>query len=253
MARWTAAAVFPTLIPMMIVHSTRHGQVLPAGNESWSHADYPSGDGPLSELGQQQATWLGQHLKTLSFNGSIFSSPYRRTVETACAIAAVVDTVVQPAAPLREIVKRVEQLERFVGLSADGLRNLHTRVEPAKDFEDVWWTPQAEDDDGVEARVAPFVDTLIDQDSTDVDRHVLLVGHGASTGGVIRHLLRRSAPELIGPPDPGWNCALTSFCCHGVDGPSELIRLMETDHLPEDAVTSNAQSRADVLAARRSD
>ena len=64
---------------MMIVHITRHGQVFPAGNESWSHADAPPGDGPLSELGQRQATWLGPHLKTLAFKGSIFSSPYRRT------------------------------------------------------------------------------------------------------------------------------------------------------------------------------
>jgi hypothetical protein len=99
--------------------------------------------------------------------------------------------------------------------------------------------------------VAPFVDGLIDQDSADADSHVLLVGHGTSTGGVIRHLLRRCAPARIGAPDPGWHCGLTSFCCHGVDGPSELIRRMETVHLPEEAVTSNAQSRADVLAARQ--
>jgi len=99
--------------------------------------------------------------------------------------------------------------------------------------------------------VAPFVDGLIDQDSADADSHVLLVGHGASTGGVIRHLLRRCAPARIGAPDPGWHCGLTSFCYHGVDGPSELIRRMETVRLPEEAVTSNAQSRADVLAARQ--
>ncbi len=235
----------------MIIHISRHGQVLPAGNQSWSHADYPSGDGPLSELGQRQAQLLGKRLRDLGFTGQIFSSPYRRTMQTACGAADQIGVAVRPAAPLREIVKRVEQMERFTGLTADGLRDLHPRIDPAPDFDDMWWTPHAESDDDVETRVAPFVDSLLREDSPDTEVHVLLVGHGASTGGVIRHLLRRSAPELIGPPDPGWNCALSSFRCQGVEGPSQLLHLMDTDHLPAEAITSNAQSQADVLAARQ--
>ncbi len=234
----------------MIVHITRHGQVLPAGPETWSHADYPPGDMPLSNLGGQQAHLLGQRLQSMDFRGVIYASPYLRTIETACGVADVVDAAVVPAAPLREIVKRDGQMDGFRGLPATSLSNLHPRVRPAIDFDDNWWTVSAETDDGVEARVAPFVDALLQQD-TMAQSQVLLVGHGASTGGVIHHLLRRCAPDQIGEPVPGWNCALTSFSCDGVTGQVEMLRRMDTQHLPEAAVTSNAQTRADVEAARQ--
>ncbi len=222
----------------MLVHITRHGQVLPAAADTWSHADYPPGDPPLSELGNRQAQLLGEHLAALGFQGRIYSSPYRRTVATACAIADVVGVDVEPAAPLREIVKRAEQMQGFVGMTGPLLATVHPRVTVPGDFADQWWTTGAETDADVEARVAPFVDSLLGGNDD-----VLLVGHGASTGGVIDHLLRKFAPEEIHEPTPGWNCALTTFS--SMDSLRMLTR-MDTDHLPEDHVTSNAQSRADV-------
>ncbi|MDA0334342.1 MAG: histidine phosphatase family protein [bacterium] len=223
----------------MLVHITRHGQVLPAGADTWSHADYPHGDPPLSRLGHQQAHLLGKRLATLGFQGRIYSSPYRRTVETACAIADVVGVDVEPAAPLREIVKKAEQMQGFVGMTGPLLATVHPRIMVPGDFHDEWWTTGAETDAAVEARVAPFVDSLLGG-SDDV----LLVGHGASTGGVIDHLLRKFAPQEIREPTPGWNCALTTF--HNTDSLRMLTR-MDAEHLPEDHVTSNAQSRADVV------
>lgn len=220
----------------MLIHVTRHGQVLPAGTDSWSHADYPPGDPPLSETGLHQAHLLGERLAQTGFRGQILSSPYRRTLQTACQIAAACDLTVQPAAPMREIVKKVEQMTNFVGMTAEQLRQLHRCISVPADFPDKWWTQHAESDAQVEARVAPFVDDLLETG----DRDVLLVGHGASTGGVIDHLLRKFAPELITEPTPGWNCALSSFRCADQ---IELLQRMDTDHLPEDHVTSNAQPR----------
>ena len=72
---------------------------------------------------------LGHHLKALEFTGPIYASPYRRTMETACGVAEIVDTTVHPAPAMREIVKRVEQMEHFVGLTTLELGQLHPRVE----------------------------------------------------------------------------------------------------------------------------
>lgn len=226
----------------MLIHITRHGQVLPSGDETWSRADYPPGDPPLSALGQRQAQVLGQRLAAMGFCGRILSSPYRRTLETACGVADQVDCTVTPSAPLREIVKKVEQMHRFVGMDPEQLDGVHERVRCPAGFPPVWWTTNAETDSDVEARVAVLVDELLQQRASDV----LLVGHGASTGGVIDHLLRTCAPESITAPTPGWNCALTSF---EVGTEISLLRRMDTDHLPADHVTSNAQSRADVEGA----
>ena len=236
---------------MIILHITRHGQVLPASDESWTHADYPPGDGPLSALGLRQAVLLGHRLKALEFTGPIYASPYRRTMETACGVAEIVDTTVHPAPAMREIVKRVEQMEHFVGLTNLELGQLHPRVETSPDLADMWWTMQAESDAEIEQRVAALVDNLLRQDKPDSESHVLLVGHGASTGGVIDHLLRRSAPDLIGPPIPGWNCSLSTFRCRGVDSQVELVCRQDTDHLPDEAITSNAQTREQVLASQQ--
>jgi broad specificity phosphatase PhoE len=94
----------------------------------------------------------------------------------------------------------------------------------------------------VEARVAPLVDQVADG---DVD--ALLVGHGASMGGAIRHVLRSGAPQQSPPAEPGWNCALTSF---RMPPDFAAIRLLDVSHLPSGSVTSNAKTRDQVLAER---
>ena len=126
----------------------------------------------------------------------------------------------------------------FVGMTGEMLDQIDPRITVEPDFRDVWWTTVVETDADVEARVAGFVDGLLDGDDD-----VLLVGHGASTGGVIDHLLRKFAPEQITTPIPGWNCALTTFRC---TDSIQLVCRLDTKHLPEDHITSNAQSRAEV-------
>ena len=226
---------------MMHLHITRHGQVLPATEDTWSRADYPPGDPPLSDLGMEQARRLGERLRAQGFSGPVYVSPYLRTVQTACRIADVADLTVEPVALLREIVNRAGQMAEFTGMNAGQLRALHKRVQPAADFDiSPWWTSHIESDEDVEARVAPLVDAVI---AAGAD--ALLVGHGASTCNAIHHLWRRCAPERIGEHAPGWNCGLTTFRC-GTQ--VEMLRHLDTEHLPDDAVTSNAKSRAQVLA-----
>ena len=216
----------------MTLHITRHGQT------SRDKAHQPE-DPYLSELGQKQAHLLGQRLKDLNFQGPIYSSPYWRTIETANQIAEVVDTVIIPAASMREYFIRENQLAGFQGATVADLQAVYPRVQTTPDFPYPWWTTQIESNEMVEARVAPLIDTLINHQAD-----ALLVGHGASVSGTHRHILRNHAPEHLNHGQRGWNCILSSFQFKPT---FEIIRIMNTDHLPNDAITNNAKSREQVL------
>ena len=215
----------------MILHVTRHGQVDQA-------TDHPVGDPYLSEVGCEQARLLGERLKGQGFNGSIYSSPFLRTVETAQIVAEVVDAEVIPAAEIREYVIREGQMDQFRGATAVELRDRYSRVPDSSELEYPWWTSEIETDDDIEARVSPLINEAV---AGNMD--ALLVGHGASVGGVHRHILKRHAPDRLNHGLRGWNCVLSSFGF----GPFEIVRLLDTDHLPDDLVTSNAQTREEVL------
>jgi len=216
----------------MILHVTRHGQVDLA-------TDHPVGDSSLSTLGREQAGRLGEKLKEEGFSGSIFSSPYLRTVETAQIIADVVGGRVIPAPAMREYVIREDQVDAFRGATAKQLKELYSRVEDWAAMDYPWWTSEVESPEDIEARVAPLVD-----ETSAGETDALLVGHGASIAGVHRYILNARAPEISDQGKHGWNCVLSSF---KFGSTFEVVRFLETDHLPEKLVTSNAKSRAEVL------
>lgn len=216
----------------MILHVTRHGQTDP-------QKPHQPADPYLSPLGQKQAHLLGQHLKALDFRGLIYSSPYLRTIETAHIIADITDTTIIPSASMREYFIRENQLEGFKGATAPELQTTYPRVQAPPSFPYPWWTHQIETNDMVEARVAPLIETLT-KDTTDI----LLVGHGASVSATHRHILRLHAPDQFNHGKRGWNCVLSSF---QFTPHFQIIRLLDTQHLPEEAITNNAKSRAQVL------
>ncbi|HIC67986.1 MAG TPA: histidine phosphatase family protein [Candidatus Latescibacteria bacterium] len=226
----------------MIIHITRHGQVDPPALAKGEDPDYPRGDAPISDLGRTQARLLGQRLRELGFSGVIHSSPYRRTIETAHIISEIIDVAVVPSAPMREVVMSETQMDGFRGATIDELHSSFSRVDSAAHCFYPWWTSRVESPDDVEARVAPFVDQVA-ADGIDA----LLVGHGASTGGAIRHIMRHGTPDGLPHDDPGWNCALTSF---RMPPNFTAIRLMDVSHLPGEWVTSNVRTRDQILAER---
>lgn len=219
----------------MIIHVTRHGQVDQA-------TDHPVGDPYLSEVGREQARLLGVRLEALGFSGSIHSSPYFRTVETAQIVAEVVDVDVIPAAEVREYVIREGQVDGFRGATAEDLSDRYSRVGGKVELDYPWWTSEIETHEDIEARVAPLIDTVVAG-----KKDVLLVGHGASVDGVHRTILKKHAPEHLDHGRNGWNCVLSSFRFE----PFEVINLLVTDHLPDDLVTSNAKSREEFLRESR--
>ena len=214
----------------MVLHITRHGQ-------TDAKSDHPPGDPRLTDLGRRQAALLGRRLQEIGFCGEIHSSPYHRTVETAQVIAEATDTVVILAAEMREYVIRENQMASFQGATVGELKRSYPSVTAAPDFPYPWWTSDIETPEVIEARVAPLVGRV-----SAGDADVLLVGHGASVGGAHRDILRHMNHGQI-----GWNCFHSSF----VIAPDFRVeRIMDTSHLPEDAITSNAKTKKEVLEER---
>ncbi|NKB68861.1 MAG: hypothetical protein GKR89_17485 [Candidatus Latescibacteria bacterium] len=217
----------------MQLHITRHGQ-------TDVNSDHPPGDPHLTSLGHRQAKLLGRALKEHGFAGTIYSSPYLRTVETAQGIAAVTGAKVLLAAEMREYVIRENQMDDFTGATQEALVAAYPPLQPTENFPYPWWTDTIETDADIEARVAPLIDRVAGgQDDA------LLVGHGASVQGVHRYILRRRAPDQLDHGGICWNCCLSSFAL----GPDfKTLRLMDVAHLPDEAITSNTRPRAEVLA-----
>ena len=223
----------------MIVHITRHGQVHAISEGEETDVFFAPGDPPLSSLGRRQAWLLGKYLRKLGFAGEVYSSPYRRTTETGQIIADTADVPLCLAPGMRESNGDGENMKKFRGLTAIELQTDYPRLRVDRDISYPWWTTDAEAADDVEARVAPEIDLLMTRE-TDV----LLVGHGASVGAATRHVLKRHAPELLERPRFPWNCMLTSM---RLAPEFELLRLSSTDHLPDEAMTSNSKKREQVL------
>ncbi len=216
----------------MTLHLTRHGQVD-------QKTDHPVGDPHLSPLGREQARLLGERLRALGFSGRIFSSPYMRTIETANIVAEVAAVPVIPAPEMREYVMRDDQMDSFKGLTLSELADRYSHVDRSASFVYPWWTSEIETAEVIEERVSPLVDRV-----SGGSEDALLVGHGASVGGVHGYILKENAPDRLGSGRPGWNCVLSSF---DFTDSFEVIRLLDTEHLPDDMVTSNAKTRAEIL------
>ena len=219
----------------MIIHITRHGQPaigdLPPGTDH----EYPPGDPVLSVLGRKQAAWLGGRLAKLEFQGPIFSSPYRRTLETAQIIAEIVRRPLIPEPALQEYVLR-EGTPDLKGLTADEMRRLYPNVEPDAHVPHPWLVEGPETTEvEVKNRTRPFLEKLFDL----AWEEALLVGHGASVHACIDllvpgHMAARQARE----PGVGWNCALTTVAGDGLENVS-LRRDFDISHMPRECVTSN--------------
>ena len=219
----------------MTLHLTRHGQ-------TDVRSDHPPGDPHLTDLGMRQAELLGRALDEQGFDGTVYSSPYFRAIETAQVIADVTNSDVLPTPEMREYVIREDQMDHFSGATMEELSAAYTRVTETDGSRYPWWTTFIESDEDIEARVSPLVDRLAGG-SCDA----LLVGHGASAAGVHRHILGRHALDRVVHGQIGWNCFLSSF---QFTPDFRVLRLVDVSHLPEDAITSNAKTRAEVLAER---
>lgn len=157
--------------------------------ECFGDVDYPKGDMPLSALGVKQAHLLGKRLFAEGFSGRIFSSPYIRTLQTAEAIAEELGGA--------EIVK------------VDGLREICRETEDAED---------------VRYRAAIAMHDIMKENAD-----VLIVGHGATVGGVLNYVAPGACKGLVA------NASYSFFNTRTNESIVNCVR-----HLPYDMITRNS-------------
>lgn len=228
----------------MKIYITRHGQVCPT--EFFGSADFPMFDIPLSKLGQKQAECLAAFLKEKDFKGKIFSSPYRRTMMTADAVAKACGLPISPVQALREIIKTDESAKEFEGMTLKQLKTEFPTVAEDATLLYPWWNEFKDTREAVIKRVSDFWESLLQAG----EQEALLVGHGASVFGSIYYLNKKYGlgftddGDALGEylADHGLNCALS---CVEVDKDGKFVcgEFFNTAHLTEDMLTSNPKHK----------
>jgi broad specificity phosphatase PhoE len=216
--------------------------------------DVRDADMPLSELGEEQAAALGRQLAALPPGErptAIFSSPYRRAVDTATAAAhgAELGERLQLDERVRE-----RELGAFDGLTGAGIRRLHPEEAERRRWlgKFLYRPPGGESWADVTLRVRQFLlDLSLDPAPTErvwvfTHQAVILAFRVALEGLTEQQILE------IDRNEPLPNCSLTRFRGDG-DGRWELVGFAETEHLDGSAPETRerpATDRATEDAAR---
>ena len=234
----------------MIRIITRHGQIAKNAEYVGGHM-YPKGEHPLSDLGREQAQYLGERLKAIGFKGRIISSPYMRTLETAEIIAQILDTTIIPFAPIREIFKFDEQAIEYKGMTMEEIRQRYTHIDPEATLAYPWWLhpgqpPHGESEEEVQARVDAGVRELEERFPNE---ELLMVGHGASSWALLHSYgIEADGRKLL------FNCSFSM-----IDPQNESVHPVycDTSHMPYEKTASNflfrEQFDADYFAAAYED
>jgi broad specificity phosphatase PhoE len=160
-----------------IVWIARHANRLDFVNPDWFLTAERRYDPPLSEDGMVQAQQLANRLKGENI-AHIFASPFLRTVQTAIAVAEVLDLPVKLETGLSEWLNPVWMTEEPHKLSTPALAELFPRI-------DISYTPC------IPAKYPETYEQMLERSGQTVrclttefsPEDILLVGHGASVLG----------------------------------------------------------------------
>lgn len=226
----------------MIIYLTRHGQVHPT--EFYETVDFPRGDMPLTSLGRRQASLLGKRVNNLGFKGIVYSSPYRRTIDTAEIIAEKTGNMVIPTPYLREIVRTDEAAASFTGMTFEEIQERYELIHRDAKLAYPWWTDKKYDMPIILDKTKEFLDTVIGK-----GEDVFFVGHGATVYGLISNIIAVFDLDIL-PHDidfsellanRNYNCTMSRIEIR--DGKLISMVLFDTEHLADDEITSNAAER----------
>lgn len=161
----------------------RHANRLDFVNPDWFLTAERRYDPPLSDDGMLQAQQLANRLKGKNIS-HIFASPFLRTVQTAAAIASVLDLPIKLETGLSEWLNPDWMTEEPERLSTRALAELYPQI-------DISYTPQIavnypETRQKMRQRSAQTARCLVQEYSP---KDILLVAHGASVLGAAMGLV----------------------------------------------------------------
>jgi broad specificity phosphatase PhoE len=174
----------------------RHANRLDFVNPDWFLTAERRYDPPLSDDGMVQAQQLADRLRGEKI-AHIFASPFLRTVQTANAVAEVLDLPVKLESGLSEWLNPDWMTAMPEKLSMTALTELFPRVDPSYISKSIARYPETKEQ--VLERAGNTAKILADEFSADI----LLVGHGASVWGATMGLV----------PSLGEGDLKASLCC----------------------------------------
>jgi broad specificity phosphatase PhoE len=162
----------------------------------------PDDDPPLSDVGREQARRLAQRLAGQKL-GAIYSSPLRRTQETAQAIADATGLEVHIVEELREI--DLGQARRDDSLSEDEARALRDRIARRPTWDSF---PGSEGSAAARRRVVGAMDRITEENG---GKRVVVVAHAAVIQTYVSHVLGVERDFVFYP----FNAGITSIRAQG--------------------------------------
>lgn len=213
---------------------TRHGQ---RGNPAYQKKFKYCDEDTLMPKGQEQAHLLGKYLAKEGFNGSIYVSPYYRTLQTASLAASELS----PDLPM--ILEARSQ--EIVGIKDNTGKVRHTKKcltkkEIRENFPNIIipksvkfpWKLENEKESQTDQRTAELIEELLKNSKGDV----FIVGHGGLMPSYIREMNRRGAKF---PRQITYNCCLYRFVLDTESGKVIDFSDETLNYLPDDLITDN--------------
>lgn len=192
-----------------------------------NRGDVQHPDTDLSETGWQQTQRLARRLASLTIR-AVYSSPYRRALQTALPVAAAHDLPVRLRGELCEAhIGTTLDLASFQLPDAAALQREFTRAVPDPDAPDAAaWPPLIESIEQVVARQRALIAHLRAR-WTDESDLVVLIGHGLPVARFIE-------TWLLDAPGPAFRFIIVNAainCLRDVGGVRSLLCLNECSHL----------------------
>lgn len=216
------------------IYITRHGQ---RGDPRYQKRFKFCDDDCLMPKGEEQAHRLGKHLASLGFHGTIYVSPYYRTLQTATLAASELPSdipmILEPRA--QEIVGAKDNSGKV-----RTTKKCITKKEIKANFPNVIiprkvkfpWHLENEKEVQTDQRIQNLTEEVI----TKVQGDIFIVAHGGLMPSFIREMNRRGADF---PRQKTWNCCLYSFTIDTETGNVTAWSDETLKYLPDELITDN--------------
>lgn len=211
---------------------TRHGQ---RGDPKYQRKFKNCDEDALMPKGEEQAAHLGKYLNQKGFNGTIYVSPYYRTLQTATIAANQMKEMPMVIEP------RCQEVSHLKNSSGKPYRvkNCITKKELKDIFPSIKiprgmkfpWRLENEREDQKDLRIGKMID-----DIAKTSGDAFIVCHGGIMASVVREMNKRGASF---PRKKCYNCCLYSFTMDTETGRIISFSDETLNYLPNDLITDN--------------
>lgn len=202
---------------MTKIFLTRHGET------EWNKLRRMQGqlDSPLTELGKQQAQWLGERLKTVTID-HIYSSPSGRALQTAELIN------VHKGLPIKTSEKL---LEIYLG-NWEGKNQMEIEAYDVERYQNFWNRPElfepcdAESFESIIQRTGEQLEHIAECHEGET---VLIVAHALVLKGLIAYVEKKEIKDFWEGPFMKSTCL---NCFEKTNGEWQVSMVGDTSHYP---------------------